>query len=207
MNKKVVSLKTVFCALFASAALLSSCSSDDKDSKSNDFFTLDDSKKALSQGVLFYDANPTLNEQEELYYRNEILLFSDGLKTEEEEDGEVEVLGKGNAISIDIVSYSATLETGTYVWTGEEEDPEEFEIWDAGAFVNFNTSTGTGARYSFTQFSLTVAKDGDTYTLEFSGTAYPSIMDGNENHGPNLEEDPIAVTGSYTGIIEEYSGE
>jgi hypothetical protein len=156
--------------------------------------------------VLFYDVDPSYNAEEELYYRNEILLFSDGLKPQEEEDGEVEVLGKGDALSIEIVSSSNELEAGTYVW-GSEEDPQEFQVWDASAYVNFDTSTGTGDSYSFTEMELTITKEDDKYTITFSGVVYPTLIVDGDDWGPDLEADPINVTGTYAGLINGYPAE
>jgi hypothetical protein len=172
---------------------VSSCS-DDNDPKSDNHFTLDEVKKSISSAVLFYDGAPMDNDVTgETFYRNDLILYS-GLKLVEEEDGEIELLGEGNAVVFQINTSSQELEEGTYTWTGTEENPAVFDFWDGAVYLSFNTETEGGEMWDFVDGEIQVSKSGDTYTIELIGTINADL-----DHDGIFDE--VDVTASYKGKV------
>lgn len=194
MNFKNLFLSGMILAL--SGSLFSSCS-DDETEPSN-YFTLGSSKKLeLSQFVLFYDPTSLF---EDVYY-HKIYLMSGGFQIENTEEENI-ITGSGNALTFVIPSETEDdFAPGEYQITAPAAGPFE----DRFNILFFDVATGdSGIRYVFTAGTLNITKEGNSYTIEISATVYPPIIEEGEVMGPDLEEDPIEITGFYSGTLEKY---
>ncbi|WP_341226473.1 hypothetical protein [uncultured Arcticibacterium sp.] len=180
MNRNIQKISTLF---FASV-LLFSCSksdSDDVEPATKNAFVISDQEFALDAGLI-----ENYGETDEDVYDFDITLYSSSV-TVVEEDGEYyELAGEGNAVYLDFSSSSASdLTPGTYSYS---------EGYEAGTFAvgvaisNANFASGIGTDYFVESGSVTVDKDGDTYTITFDVT-----LDSGEK-----------MTGSYTGVLKLY---
>ncbi len=158
-----------FVSLAMTAALLSlnACNDDDeKDAKVKNEFTVDGKATGLKSLFFFYDESAGTNEEEETYYRNEVAFISDGFTMV---DGEL--VGKGSGIDLMVNGGQDVLEEGTYNFTGTEENPAPFQIWDGWLFLSIDTEAETSDEYGFTEAVMVVTKSASTYTIDLTGTA------------------------------------
>jgi hypothetical protein len=170
--------------LLVVAVVLASCGDDDEGPSS--YYTLDGSKKTLASGVFFYDDSPgESNSGKEIYY-HQVILVSAGIDMTG-----TSATGTGDLVTLMLASGTTPLETGTHSFVGDdmEAEPKDFVYGDIA--VGFNASSGNStAKYDFTSGTVTVAKSGDIYTIDFEGKVV--VENQTQEH---------TVTGHYSGPL------
>jgi hypothetical protein len=175
-------------AFVLAAGVLSSCGEDDK--KDNNYFKVDGTTVKIKTSVFNYDAVPSESPVTgEDYYRHWIFLLGDGF-TVNTNTGTIS--GSGNMVELAISGATINLDPGTYTFTGTEEDPQPFELWDGRVTYN-------GNEYIFEEATLTIAKSGNTFTIEFTATMYPP--DENEPWLPDLTQSSKSLSGRFSGTL------
>lgn len=142
-----------------------SCDDDDDDDKTN-YFMLGEMEGVLDKGYLEYYGmwNETSG------YNFDISLVSSDLSM----DGET---GIGDVAYFELFSESATeLKSGIYTYN----ETYEAYTFDYGGFdINFNIETEESDEYGeMTAGTVEIAKSGEKYTIEFSGTASGKSVKG-----------------------------
>lgn len=162
MNK--VRMMCVAMAMIAVTVFVVSCSDDEGDPKNN--FKIDGKVIGIKTALFSYDESPGLNEQEEEYYRHELTLLSSGFTV-----SGTGISGSGDAISLSINGGTEDLDAGTYEFTGTEENPAPFQVWDAWVYLDIPVDGSPTEEYEFTSGELIISKSGSTYTIELTGVA------------------------------------
>jgi hypothetical protein len=149
--------------LLAVAVVLASCGDDDEAPSS--YYTLDGAKKTLASGVFFYDDSPGESKSGKDIYFHQVVLVSAGINVTG-----TSATGTGDLVTLMLASGTTQLEIGTHSFVGSdtESEPKDFVYGDIA--VGFNASSGNStAEYDFTSGTVTVAKSGDIYTIDFEG--------------------------------------
>jgi hypothetical protein len=172
MKNRFKSLLTL--TLFAATAMfIFSCSGDDATPKST--FTFDGNTVTIQSADFYFD--PISSESPvdgEPYHRHDIYLLA----------------GEGNFIELFISGATVNLDPGTYQFTGTEEDPKAYELWDGRV-------TYDGNEHIFEEATLTIAKSGSNFTIEFTATAYPP--DEVSPWLPDLTKPAKSLHGKFVG--------
>lgn len=153
-------------AMTASVLSLTSCKDDEENAKAKNEFTVDGSATGVKQVAFAYDETAGENDEGIAYYRNELVLLSDGFVI-----GGGDITGSGSGIILMLTGGTKDLDAGTYNFTGTEENPKPFEIWDATLYTSIATESEAFEFEDFTAGKLTVSKSGSTYTIDLDGTA------------------------------------
>ena len=170
MKKLIISCS----AFIALVVVFSSCSDDEKDPAGQ--FTYDGESHNLTKG--FGEVDDVTQIGDDIYYDWNILLSSNGISYNEDED---DYVGTGDAVTlwISVLNDDTFLPSGTYEY--DEDTGDSY-----GIYIDFNVEIGAGESYEdVDDTSITISKSGDTYTINFTIT----LGDGSE------------VTGSYNGSI------
>jgi hypothetical protein len=185
----------------ASMLFCTACKDDEnKNKKISNHFSVDGTEKAVKVAVLFFDQTPSESPVTgEDYYRHELVIYSDGFTFSEVNK---RISGTGDVIDFMVTGASPNLDPGTYTFTANEEDPQPFEVWDSSVYVNYSTATQQGEIYVFKTGTLKVEKDGEIFTLNFEGTAYPPVTDG--PWAPDVTKPSKSVKGYFKGTIAKY---
>lgn len=170
--------------LLVVAVVLASCGDDDEGPSS--YYTLDGSKKTMVSGVFFYDDSPGESKSGKDIYFHQVVLVSAGINVTGTNPS-----GTGDLVTLMLASETTQLETGSHSFVGDdtESEPKDFVYGDIA--VGFNASSGNStALYDFTSGTVTVAKSGDIYTIDFEG----KVIGGNQTQ-------EHTVTGHYSGTL------
>jgi hypothetical protein len=173
---------------FAMVGLSFSAYSDDdkKEEKPKNQFTVDGAATPITSAAFIYDEDASISDVDgNPYYRHELALLPVTITIQG-------TLAKGTGNMIDLMINGSTIELapGTYVFTGEEENAKALEVWAAYLEMNFNSTTNTRDESLFTSGELVISKSGETYTIDFEGTA------GGK-----------AVIAHYVGVLTSISGD
>jgi hypothetical protein len=102
------------------------------------------------------------------------------------------VTGEGDLITLGISGASANFDPGTYAFTGTEENPKAYELWDGRLDYD-------GDEFIFSEATLEISKDGDNYIVEFTAKAYPPQED--KSWLPDLTKTAKTISGYYSGTV------
>jgi hypothetical protein len=180
---RIYSMKAVAIAIILLS--MASCK-DDKDEKPANQFTVDGSAKAVKTALFIFDTQSSISDVDgQPYFRHELDLLTDGFTITGDD-----IDGVGSGLVLMINGSTINLDAGTYTFTGTEENPKAFELWEAYAYLDYNTDTGVGQELEFTAGKVTISKSGDIYTIDVEGTASGK-----------------AIKAHYTGAITAASGD
>ncbi len=170
--------------LLAAAVVLASCGDDDDGPSS--YYTLDGSKKGLASGVFFYDDSPGESKSGKTIYYHQVTLVSGGININGSNS-----TGTGDLVSLMLASETKQLEIGSHSFVGDDSEAEPKDFVYGFIDVGFNASNGQStSEYEFESGTVTVAKSGDTYTIDFEGQV---ILENETEKHP--------VTGHYSGPL------
>jgi hypothetical protein len=151
--------------LVATLLSFSACKDDDKGPAN--YFILDGSTQSLKTGLLTINSDSRNDISGNTVYDHNITLLSDGFTV----SGTGVPSGAGGFVNFIMANSSASeLATGTYTYSESENTPA-FGFYASSVFADYSTTTSTGQEYEILSGPITVAKSGDTYTVEFTGTA------------------------------------
>lgn len=193
-------LKSIL-GLFTASLFLISCSDDDSSEDNN--ISFDGTEYDLSQGfVLHYDDD--IYDVDTLCFYELSLFSSDFEITYDEDDYPDEITGEGQAIFFEInSSTSDDIALGTYTYfnydsytdynSDTSSDKATYSYSDMAGTFSYslaysyaNTETQEFDYSEIEDGTLTISKNGDSYTLSFDLTG----------------EDGVNVTGYYSGSLE-----
>lgn len=145
---------------------LISCS-DDNEKKEASVFSVDARKYTVTTGVLSVDNEPSTSAATNSpIYFHEIILLSSGLTI-----GDNTITGTGNSITFKLVSSTNNLIDGTYVLNSDIKSAKATDLVGSVIELAYTKETEQGERYeSISSGQVTVAKSGDVYTIDFTGT-------------------------------------
>ena len=168
---KIVKVKNLFFKI-AITALIVSCQ-DSKEFTANSF-AIGAEVSAVTSGILIGDTKANLNALSGVsYYRHEVLLFADSLRLDM---SSLKLSGKGHRIVLIVNSNSGDLETGSYEFTGNEDSPNSFQLSLAFANLEYDEDTDEfNKSYVFGESSLSIQRNGVTYTILLEGKVYPPL--------------------------------
>lgn len=165
--------------LLAGAAIIfSSCKDDDE--KSAGSFKIEDVSTPIKTGVFIYSSE--LSGENDDIYRHEVAFLGEGLSVS---DVDIDVVGEGNALLLEIVSSTTALEPGTYAFKGSDVGSKPFDLSYGTAYIDLNTPDKQD--FEFTGGTMTVSKSGDVYTIDVNATA-----------------DGLAVEGHFSGKLVSF---
>lgn len=170
--------------LLAVAVVMASCGDDDEGPSS--YYTLDGSKKTLASGIFFYDDSPGESKSGKTIYYYQVTLVSAGINVNGTSSS-----GTGDLVTLMLASETTQLEIGSHSFVGDdtEAEPQDFVYGDIA--VGFNASTGNAtSEYDFESGTVTVAKSGDIYTIDFEGEVV--VENQTQKH---------TVSGHYSGTL------
>ncbi len=163
--------------------ITASCKKDDDDDNGQkNHLKYDGTEYNLGQGFL-----ENYGLVDESIYNLDLILLSSSI-TIYETQGEIDsASGSGAIIYFEMYTSSATvLEAGTYQYDESSMDAMSFDYADFA--LDFDVETEEGEWIEITAGTVTVSKDGNTYTITFDCTA----------------EGGKKVTGSFKGTLKYY---
>lgn len=170
--------------LLAVAVVLASCGDDDEGPSS--YYTMDGSKKTLASGVFFYDNTPGESKSGKDIYYHQVTLVSADINLVGASPS-----GTGDLVTLMLASGTTGLEIGSHSFVGSdsESEPKDFVYGDIA--MGFNAATGDRtSEYDFESGTVTVAKSGDIYTIDFEGEVV--LENQTQKH---------TVSGHYSGTL------
>jgi hypothetical protein len=171
--------------LFTASLFLISCNNDDSsndDSSTDNNISFDGTEYDLSQGyVLHYD-----DDMDSLSFY-QLTLYSSSFEITYDDDAYIDdITGEGQTLSFEInSSTSDDIALGTYTYSAHNSSTAgTFSYATASTYSNFETDELNSSE--ITDGTLTISKNGSSYTLSFDLT----------------DEDGVSVTGYYSGLVE-----
>ncbi|WP_157972169.1 hypothetical protein [Pleomorphovibrio marinus] len=172
-------------AVLALIVLSASCDEkkEEETLQQENHFKVGEEKYALHKGVL-YNAGMDVDYHQGYFF--ELILTSNGINFEEQEEGYLEGIGAGDALSFDLYSSSPThLDQGEYTFTTSR--PHPIGTFDWGWYVvGWEESTEEVTEESrINSGKITVQRNNNEYTFQFDLTA----------------ENGKKITGHYKGTL------
>src|SRR5688500_13722574 len=137
--------------LAGAAVIFSSCKDDDE--KSAGSFKIEDVSTTIKTGAFIYSSE--LSGENDDIYRHEVAFLGEGLSVS---DLDIDIVGEGNALLLEIVSSTTVLEPGTYAFKGSDVGSKPFDLSYGTAHIDLNTADVQD--FNFTGGTMTVSKSG-----------------------------------------------
>lgn len=190
--------------MFRSLAVIGLCaalsftitSCDDDDAQSNQI-TYGTTTTSISEVLIMKAPEPDASADGGSHYQHALALLGEGLSWNNDQ-----LTGSGTFLAINPNSPTSGLAAGTYTYTYTDEwnDKSANELRSAYLYVGYKIGEEPEAAYVVTSGTLNVSVNGDSYTISFSGTAYPPL-DGTEDSEPDTTKPSISVSAHYTGAF------
>jgi hypothetical protein len=164
--KNSVSFVLLLCFI---ATILLSCSEDDLDPYNR--FAYNNKTYQIERAYLYLDSKGWQTNGVVTYEHS--LSFLNGLTVSDSE-----LRGKGSLIRMILISSTPDLEPGEYVYMGTQPQWNAGVFYDAAVYIDFNAEALTGDIFSIHSGKVIISKSGNSYTIEFQGSANSSPFYG-----------------------------
>lgn len=165
-------LVKLICGLFLISSFLMSCSKDDNETTSKNYFKINDVEYNLSDGILYsWDETYDANNPDYYGYEQALQLWSKDLSLQIDNDGYPSLSGKGLIVDFEMFSTTkVSLDNGDY--TISSTSPYPINSISEGMYsVDFEDIEDCNCTpVSLTNGKITISKSGNDYSISIDCT-------------------------------------